>query len=193
MQKKFRESGFSRLPVYKDTIDNIIGIINEKDFYYAKDIKNAVSPAVFVLEEMKISKLLALLKRKKSHLAIVTDEYGGTVGVVSLEDVLEELVGEIWDEHDLVKEEFCKLSQNRYKVSGSANLDKMFEIFGMDPKEEAESTTVSGWIMEKLGHVPSTGETLEYDGLTIVVTKLDQNRIEKVMVTKIAPSQSTNE
>ncbi|MDD6214197.1 MAG: hemolysin family protein [Firmicutes bacterium] len=193
MQKKFRKSGFSRLPVYKDTIDNIIGIINEKDFYYENDIKNAISPAVFVLEEMKISKLLALLKRKKSHLAIVTDEYGGTVGVVSLEDVLEELVGEIWDEHDMVKEEFCKLSQNRYKVSGSANLEKMFEIFGIEPEEEAESTTVSGWIMEKLGHIPSTGETLDYGGLTIVVIKLDQNRIEKVMVTKMTASQPTNE
>lgn len=180
----FRASGFSRLPVYRDTVDNIIGIINEKDFHYADDINKIISPAVFVLENMKISKVMTLLKHKKSHLAVVTDEYGGTVGVVSLEDIIEELVGEIWDEHDLVKEDFCKLSNNRYKVSGNANLDKMLEVFDVEPEEEFESTTVSGWVTEILGHIPEKGENFEYQSLTIVVTKAEQNRIAEVMITK---------
>lgn len=167
IRKTFKESGYSRLPVYKDTIDNIIGIINEKDFFYADNIESILCPAVFVLENMKISNLMQLLRNKKSHLAIVTDEYGGTVGVASLEDVLEELVGEIWDEHDDVKEEFIKLSPTRYKVSGSANLDKMFEIFGIIPDNEFESTSVGGWITEFLGYLPKDGERFEYGSLNL--------------------------
>ncbi len=189
----FRVSGFSRLPVYRDTVDNIIGIINEKDFHYAEDIKKIISPAVFVLEGMKISKVMSILQRKKSHLAVVTDEYGGTVGVVSLEDIIEELVGEIWDEHDLVKEDFCRLSANRYKVSGNASVDKMFEVFELKEDEKIESTTVSGWISEVLGRIPEQGENFVYEGITIIVTKAEQNRVVEVMITKIPASQETNE
>ncbi len=180
----FRVSGFSRLPVYRDTIDNIVGVINEKDFHYADSIEKIISPAVFVLENMKISKVMTLLKHKKSHLAIVTDEYGGTVGVVSLEDIIEELVGEIWDEHDLVKEDFSRLSANRYKVSGNASVEKMFEIFQLPEDEEIESVTVSGWITELLGRIPAVGENFEYKDFTVVVTKAEQNRIIEVLVTK---------
>lgn len=189
----FRESGFSRLPVYRDTVDNIIGIINEKDFHYADDINRIISPAVFVLESMKISKVMGLLKHKKSHLAVVTDEYGGTVGVVSLEDILEELVGEIWDEHDLVKEDFARLSVNRYKVSGNASVEKMFEVFELKESEEIESTTISGWAAEVLGHIPQPGESFEYDDLTVVITKAEQNRVTEVMVTKRTSVQEKDE
>lgn len=189
----FRESGFSRLPVYRDTVDNIIGIINEKDFHYADDINRIISPAVFVLESMKISKVMGLLKHKKSHLAVVTDEYGGTVGVVSLEDILEELVGEIWDEHDLVKEDFARLSVNRYKISGNASVEKMFEVFKLKESEEIESTTVSGWAAEVLGHIPQPGESFEYDDLTVVITKAEQNRVTEVMVTKRTSAQEKDE
>ncbi|MBO5059308.1 MAG: HlyC/CorC family transporter [Clostridia bacterium] len=189
----FRVSGFSRLPVYRDTVDNIIGIINEKDFHYAEDIQKIISPAVFVLENMKISKVMTLLQHKKSHLAVVTDEYGGTVGVVSLEDIIEELVGEIWDEHDLVKEDFCRLSANRYKVSGNASVDKMFEVFGLKEDEEIESTTVSGWITEVLGRIPEKGENFDYENLTIIVTKAEQNRVVEVMITKIPNAQEKGE
>lgn len=189
----FRESGFSRLPVYRDTVDNIIGIINEKDFHYADDISKIISPAVFVLESMKISKVMGLLKHKKSHLAVVTDEYGGTVGVVSLEDILEELVGEIWDEHDLVKEDFARLSVNRYKVSGNASVEKMFEAFELEESENIESTTVSGWAAEVLGHIPQIGESFEYDDLTVVITKAEQNRATEVMVTKRTSAQEKDE
>lgn len=189
----FRASGFSRLPVYRDTIDNIVGIINEKDFHYAEDIKGIISPAVFVLESMKISKVMALLKHKKSHLAVVTDEYGGTVGIVSLEDILEELVGEIWDEHDLVKEDFSCISANRYKISGNASVEKVFEIFELSENEEIESTTVSGWAAEVLGHIPEVGETFEYEDLSIAITMAEQNRVTEVIATKIAPSQPSAE
>ena len=189
----FRASGFSRLPVYRDTIDNIVGIINEKDFHYAEDINEIISPAVFVLEGMKISKVMALLKHKKSHLAVVTDEYGGTVGIVSLEDILEELVGEIWDEHDLVKEDFSCISANRYKISGNASVEKVFEIFELSENEEIESTTVSGWAAEVLGHIPEVGEKFEYEDLSIAITKAEQNRVTEVVATKIVPSQSSDE
>ena len=178
--------------MYKETIDNIIGIINEKDFFYADDIESILCPAVFVLENMKISNLMQLLRTKKSHLAIVTDEYGGTVGVASLEDVLEELVGEIWDEHDIVKEELIKLSPNRYKVSGSANLDKMFETFEIEPDEEFDSTSVGGWITEYLGYVPKNGERFDYGCLHILILKTEQNRIAELLITKKTASSASD-
>lgn len=193
IRQAFKASGFSRLPVYRDTIDNIIGIINEKDFHYSDDINDAVSPAVFVIESMKISKVMALLKHKKSHLAIVTDEYGGTVGVVSLEDILEELVGEIWDEHDLVKEDFTRLSANRYKISGNAALGKTFEVFDLDGEDEFESTTVSGWVTEILGYIPTEGENFQYENLAITVIKAEQNRVVEIIVTQEISAQLKDE
>lgn len=193
IRQAFKASGFSRLPVYRDTIDNIVGIINEKDFHYSEDISKVISPAVFVIESMKISKVMALLKHKKSHLAVVTDEYGGTVGVVSLEDILEELVGEIWDEHDLVKEDFTRLSANRYKVSGNAALGKTFEVFDQEGEDDFESTTVSGWVTEILGYIPVVGENFKYNDLTITVTKAEQNRVLEVMVTQDIASQEKGE
>ena len=183
IKRAFRKTGFSRLPVYKETIDSIVGIINEKDFHYTEDIKSIITPAVFVHENMKISKLLSLLQSKKSHLAIVTDEYGGTVGIVSLEDILEELVGEIWDEHDRVKEEFTKLTNNRYRVSADANLDRMYDIFDIREDEDVESITVGGFVTENLGHFPKKGERFETDELSFLVTKAEKNRVREVIVT----------
>lgn len=189
IKKEFRKTGFSRLPVYRETIDNIVGIINEKDFHYTDDIKSIITPAVFVHENMKISKLLSLLQRKKSHLAIVTDEYGGTVGIASLEDVLEELVGEIWDEHDRVKEEFVKLTNNRYRISADANLDRMYDIFEIAEDEEIESTTVGGFIVESLGHFPKKGERFETETLSVLVTKAEKNRVKEAIITRKIPAQ----
>lgn len=189
----FRDSGFSRLPVYRDTIDNIIGIINEKDFHYAENINEIISPAVFLLESMKISKAMTLLKHKKSHLAVVTDEYGGTVGIVSLEDILEELVGEIWDEHDLVKEDFECISPTFYRVSGNATVEKTFEIFDLMENDEIESTTVSGWVTEVLGHIPESGEKFEYESIAVEVSRVEQNRVTEVLVTKNSESQDKDE
>lgn len=182
----FAESGYSRLPIYDDTIDNILGVINEKDFHNfvmtsKKSIDDIVKPVVFTTYNMKISKLLTLLQQKKSHLAIVTDEYGGTMGLATMEDILEELVGEIWDEHDEVMEDIEQVSDNTYKVQCSANIDKVMKEFSID--EEFESSTVGGWVVDILGRIPEEGDEFEYQNLRVKVTKTEQRRAIEVMVT----------
>ncbi len=183
----FVESGYSRLPVYSENIDNIVGVINQKDFYKAvargKSVADAMNEPVYVIPSMKISELLPVLQKEKSHMAIIVDEYGGTVGIVTLEDILEELVGEIWDEHDEVIEEFEKIGENEYKVLGSADLDDTLELFGMEVDEEDDSTTVGGWVTEKLGHIPDEGEEFVFEKLHILVTKTTSRHIEEVKIT----------
>ena len=181
----FKETRFSRLPVYKETIDNIVGIINYKDFQYKvmvenKPIEDVMSRPVYVSENMKISNLLKLLQQKKSHLAVVTDEYGGTVGVVTLEDVIEELVGEIWDEHDEVVEDIIEISENVYKVSCNANLDRLEELFNLEL--ESESTTIGGWVTEMLEKIPDVGDAFSFGNLAVIVTKADERRVLEVEV-----------
>lgn len=180
------EHGFSRLPVYRDTIDNIIGILNQKDFDVMKktgqSINAVMSEPIFVVPSMKISELLKILQSKKSHMAIILDEYGGTVGIVTLEDILEELVGEIWDEHDTVVEPFVKITDNKYKVRATANLDDMFDLFDMD--EEIDHSTVSGWVVEEFGKIPRVGDEFNYGPLHICVSKRDPRRITEVIVTR---------
>lgn len=181
----FSASRFSRIPVYKDTIDNIIGVINQKDFSYEvlngkKTIENAVKPVIFVVGNMKISDLLTVLQKNKSHLAVVTDEYGGTVGIVTLEDVIEELVGEIWDEHDEVTLDIVKLSENSYRVSGNLNLDKLAETVGAEI--ESENTSVGGWVMERLEKIPEINDYFEYENLSVTVTKTEDRRVNEVIV-----------
>jgi len=190
IKSAFQKSGFTRLPVYRDTVDNIIGIINIKDFFYNTSIKDIIFPAVFVLEEMKISNLVSLLKEKKQHIAVVKDEYGGTVGVVSLEDAIEELVGEIWDEHDSVRPDFIKLSDVRYRINGNTNIDKMFEIFDTTPDKEFESNSVSGWICEYLGHFPKRGERFVSNDIQFIITKIKSNRVLEILATKKTTSKT---
>jgi len=192
INKLFEESRFSRIPVYRDTIDNIIGIINQKDFNYgvmngSKTVAEVTKPVAFVAGNMKISNLLTLLQKKKTHLAVVTDEYGGTVGLVTLEDVIEELVGEIWDEHDEVVVDFTRIGEDCYKVSCNANLDKMCELFDM--KIESEHSTVGGWVTEILERIPKEKDSFECDGLLVTVTKADERRAQEVMISK-APADS---
>lgn len=186
-RETFVESGYSRLPVYSENIDNIVGVINQKDFYKAvargKSVADAMNEPVYVIPSMKISELLPVLQKEKSHMAIIVDEYGGTVGIVTLEDILEELVGEIWDEHDEVIEEFEKIGENEYKVLGGADLDDILELFGMEVDEEDDSTTVGGWVTEKLGHIPDEGEEFVYEKLHILVTKTTSRHIEEVKIT----------
>ncbi len=189
----FKETRFSRLPVYKETIDNIVGIINYKDFQFRVMDKNdsidsVMSRPVYVSENMKISNLLKLLQQKKSHLAVVTDEYGGTVGVVTLEDVIEELVGEIWDEHDEIIQDVFEISSNVYKISCNANLDRLEELFGI--KIESESTTIGGWVIEMLERIPDEGDTFSYENLSVLVTKADERRVLEIEVTLIQNEDS---
>lgn len=184
---KFSKTGFSRLPVYDETIDDIVGIIHLKDFYVqvyhqGQPLESIIKPAVFITRTMKLKDLLRLLQKEKAHMAVIADEYGGTEGIVTMEDILEELVGEIWDEHDEVVEEFEKLADNTYRIVCSANLEDMFELFAIKRREESDMTTVSGWVMECLGRIPEEGDTFESDGLAVTVTKTDARRVLEIEV-----------
>lgn len=186
----FREHGYSRMPVYEDDIDHIIGLIHEKDFIRcmgdnAENISGIIKTATIVIKGMKISKLLRLLQYNKTHMAVVVDEFGGTVGIVTLEDILEELVGEIWDEYDEVTEEFVKNPDGSFTVSCNANLDKMLELFHIDQKYE--SATVNGWVMEELGKIPETGDTFSCHNLDVSVTKAEFRRAIEIQVVPQQP------
>ena len=181
----FRDTGYSRLPVYHDSIDDIIGVIHQKDFYNEvvqaeKSIESIMKPAIFVTETMKISSLMSHLQQNKSHIAVVTDEFGGTVGIVTMEDIIEELVGEIWDEHDEVVEEVEQLADNEFKVMASANLDKTFRMFGVDD-EETDATTVGGWVIEQLGRVPQEGDQFDFENLSVTIAKTSSRRVLEVV------------
>ncbi len=181
----FAESGYSRLPMFDDSIDNIVGILYQKDFhnrviYKGEALQSIIRPVLFTTPTKKIGDLLEELQQKKSHIAVVLDEYGGTVGIVTLEDILEELVGEIWDEHDEVVREIEKMSEKEYKVAGSANLEELFEILEID--EELDVFTVSGWVMEILGCIPETGATFTYHNLDVTVLEMDEKRVEQIRI-----------
>jgi len=195
IDQKFIETGFSRLPVFQDTIDSITGIIIFKDFYHEvmKGLKTPaqiVKPVIFITKTIKIAKLLKTLQKKQAYMAVVVDEHGGTLGIVTIEDIVEELVGEIWDEHDEVIEPVKKASDGTYKVIGSANFKDMIEIIAKENAhnenvpflDEIPATTVANWIMEKLGRLPRVGEKLTWYFLTISVLKIYRHRVMEVRV-----------
>lgn len=184
----FSETGYSRIPVYDGSLDNIVGIIHQKDFYEEvidkkRNLSDILQKAVFVAPTMKISNLLRELQKEQTHIAVVVDEYGGTAGLVTMEDILEELVGEIWDEHDEVVEDVVEEAENTFLVQGTVILDDFFEIVDIE-EEESDADTVSGWIMEKLGHIPEENESFEYNGLKITITETQNRRIVEVKVEK---------
>lgn len=181
----FGETGYSRLPVYKDKIDDIIGIIYQKDFYNQVyrgvcGVEAIVRPALYVAKSKKINVLLKELQKNKMHIAVVIDEFGGTIGIVTLEDILEELVGEIWDEHDVVVQEIEKISDQEYLVLGNTSVEKLFEE--LSAEEEFESFTVSGWVMELAERIPEEGDVLYYENMTITVMKMKDRRVEQVRI-----------
>lgn len=178
----FKNSGFSRLPVYEGSVDNIIGVILNKDFYNCSgEIDSVIKPILYIPFSTKISALLALLQKSKTHIAVVTDEFGGTMGIVTMEDILEELVGEIWDEHDDVIEEIVPLEDGSYAVCGSANTGKLFELLHEDEPEDSASS-VSGWVLEQIGKIPNEGDAFSFEGAEITVTKMDSRRVVEVRV-----------
>lgn len=186
--KIFTETAYSRLPVYKDTIDHIIGVVYHKDFYNhvynnGKTTEEIMRPVVFVSKTKKIGKLLKELQAKKSHIAVVLDEYGGTLGIVTLEDILEELVGEIWDEHDEVDDDIEIKSEAECFIAGNALLDSVFEYLDLEDDDELENKTVSMWIMDMLGRYPKVGDTLIYQNINMEVVEVDEYRVEKVKIT----------
>ena len=186
----FRSTGYSRLPVYRETIDDIYGVVNQKDFYMAKEknIEALIKPIDFVVPAMKISELLVQLQKNKSHMAAVVDEYGGIAGIVTLEDIIEELVGEIWDEHDEVVEEFVEIGEKEYRVKCEAALDDLFEI--ADINEELDIPTVGGWVIDELKHLPEEGETFEYQNLFVTVSKCDDRHVLEIVVKVVDPEEA---
>ena len=186
----FTETAYSRLPLYEDNIDHIVGIIYHKDFHNHiyntdKGITSIIRPAIFVPKTKKVGVLLKELQQKKSHIAVVLDEYGGTVGIITLEDILEELVGEIWDEHDEVSQDIIVKSETEYIMSGNTHVEKVFECLELElVEEEANALTLNGWIMNRLGKVPEQGDVFTYENIEFRVVKMDDKRVEKVLVIK---------
>ncbi|MBQ6895155.1 MAG: HlyC/CorC family transporter [Clostridia bacterium] len=181
----FQESRFSRLLVYEDTIDDIIGVIHQKDFYTEKGItgrklSEVMTEPVFVPKSIMISDLLKYLQKNKSHIAVVSDDYGGTLGIVTMEDILEELVGEIWDEHDDIVETFTKIDERKYKVLCNTDLETFLKFF--DISYDEENSSVNGWVMDELGKIPEVGDKFSYENLDVTVTETDDRRVVEIEV-----------
>lgn len=185
----YRDSGYSRLPVYKDSLDNIIGVLHEKDFYYhllyekSTNIKNILQNVLYTQPQVKISSLLKEFQKTKLHMAVVCDEYGGTQGIITMEDILEELVGEIYDEHDEVIEYFKKINENTYLVKCDLDIDDFFEHFKIDNKEEYEFNTTSAWVIDMFDKIPYVGDKFNYHNLEIEVTDADEKKVNEIKVT----------
>ena len=182
----FGESRFSRLLVYGTDIDDIVGVIHQSDFYAdglqgGKPLSALMTPPLFVPKSIRISVLLRLLQRKKAHIAVVTDGYGGTLGIVTMEDILEELVGEIWDEHDEVVEDIRREGAGVWTVSGGADLYRLLDRLGLDGRQ-VESASVTGWVMERLGRVPEPGDVFTEGPWRITVTAADERRVRQLRV-----------
>lgn len=185
--KTFSESGYSRLPVYDGDIDNVVGILYYKDFYTVAYKTNVplheiIKPVIYVAMTQPVNELMKELQEKQLHMAVVTDEFGSTAGIVTLEDILEEIVGEIWDEHDEIIEEIKEVGEKEYIVSGKSNTEKLFSTLDIDTEEEVEAVTVGGWAMEVLGKIPEVGDCFEEYGIAVEVIEMDGRRVESVHV-----------
>ena len=182
----FTNTKYSRLLVYQDSIDHILGTVHRKDFYVGcgvtdKPIAELLSPAIFVPENEPISLLLKKMQQGKTHVAVVVDEYGGTCGIVTMEDILEELVGEIWDEHDEEEVFIRKIGEDTYLVDASMDFDDFAEFFHLTG--ETDMTSVSGWVMEQCDRVPEVGDHFTCQGLRVQVTRVDNHRTGEIRVT----------
>ena len=189
----FTETKYSRLLIYQDSIDHILGTVHQKDFYVGcgiteKPLEEIIVPPLFVLENEPISRLLKTLQKAKTHVAVVVDEYGGTCGIVTMEDILEELVGEIWDEHDEIAVFIHKTGTNTFLVDAGMDFDEFAAYFRL--KTDSEMTSVSGWVMEQFGRVPESGERITAGPLDVLVTKVDNHRIEEIQITQHAPAEA---
>jgi CBS domain containing-hemolysin-like protein len=189
IDRLFAESGFSRLPVFRDSIDNITGVILLKDFHHEvmKGLKTPaqiVKPVVFVTKTIKIAKLLKTLQEKHAHIAVVVDEYGGTLGIVTVEDIVEVLVGEIWDEHDEAEEPVRKTGDGVFTVLGKVSFSEMLEaVMDSDARnDDVPDTTVANWMMETLSRLPHPGEELDWRNLTFKASKVLKHRVLEVIV-----------
>ena len=189
IEKAFRFNSFSRLPVYENTVDNIVGVIHEKDFYelmYHNNkgpIRRIIKPVIYTSPNTQISTCMKQLQAAKLHMAVVLDEYGGTEGIITLEDIIEELVGEIWDEHDVVEDFYTKVDDYTWMVKGDAEIDDLIDRFGVEEEdEEFDFITVSGWAIAELHHIPKVNEEFDYKNLHATITKADQRKVLEVKV-----------
>ena len=185
------DAPYSRLPVYEGSIDNVIGVLYLNHFLKAMtddgraDIRKLLMPPCYVYKTMKLPAVLNALKRAKQHLAVVSDEYGGMLGVLSMEDVLEQIVGEIWDETDTVEQEVVERGADEYELDGDMTISDFLELTGIDEDGfEAESETVGGWTVESFGAFPNPGDSFDYGDLTVTVLAMDGHRVEKLLVRK---------
>ena len=182
----FTQTKYSRLLIYQDSIDHILGTVHQKDFYVGcgvtdQPLSDIISPPVFALENEPIRALLKKLQQAKTHVAVVVDEYGGTCGIVTMEDILEELVGEIWDEHDEEEVFIRKIGEDTYLVDASMDFDDFAEFFHLTG--ETDMTSVSGWVMEQCDRVPEVGDHFTCQGLRVQVTRVDNHRTGEIRVT----------
>ena len=185
----FTQTKYSRLLIYQDSIDHILGTVHQKDFYVGcgvteQPLSAIISPPVFALENEPIRLLLKKLQQAKTHVAVVVDEYGGTCGIVTMEDILEELVGEIWDEHDEEEVFIRKTADDAYLVDAGMDFEDFAAYFHL--KTDSEMVSVSGWVMEQCGQVPEAGDSFTFGGLQVTVTKVDNHRIEQIRVNRLS-------
>lgn len=182
-------SPFSRLPVYEGSIDNVIGVLYQNHILKALtedgplELRSLLMPPCFVYKTMKLPVVLSQLRKAKQHLAVVSDEYGGTLGVLSMEDVLEQIVGDIWDENDIVEQEVVERAKGEYELDGDMVVSDFCELVGIDEESfEADSETVGGWTVESFGAYPKVNDSFEYEGFKVTVLAMDGRRVEKVLV-----------
>lgn len=192
----FNECGFSRLPVYKKSIDNIIGFINQKDYYRyvvegQKSMSDIIKPMPLIPPTTNISKLMRNLQQQHTQIALIIDEYGGTFGIITLEDILEELVGEIWDEHDNEIPEIIRSNDDEYIVLGTANLNDVFEYFNKEC--DSDFVSLNGWLSEKLERIPCVNDTVTYDNLVFTVLKANMRRAIEVKIVKLSEAEEKPE
>ena len=192
----FNECGFSRLPVYKKSIDNIIGFINQKDYYRyvvegQQSMSDIIKPMPLIPPTADISKLMRNLQQQHTQIALIIDEYGGTFGIITLEDILEELVGEIWDEHDNEIPEIIRSNDDEYIVLGTANLNDVFEYFNKEC--DSDFVSLNGWLSEKLERIPCVNDTVTYDNLVFTVLKANMRRAIEVKIVKLSEAEEKTE
>ena len=182
----FMESGYSRIPVYKENFDNIIGILYYKDFYRSQkknktfNLQKMLKPVIYVTQNQKINDVLKEFQKKQMHFGVILDEFGSISGIVTLEDILEEIVGEIWDEYDEIEDEINQVSEKEYLVSGKTSIVKLLNLLEID--EEVDSLTVNGFVMENVSGLPNINSEFEWNNLNIKVVKMNGKRIDSVQI-----------
>lgn len=198
--EKIIHQGYTRMPVYKENLDNIVGFVNAKDVLIRAAtnrrfvLKHLVKPATFAYVTMNISPLLSEMRQAKSHLAIVVDDYGSTKGIVSMEDILEELVGEIWDEHDEIVSEITEIDDDIYEVSGNMNLDDLFTYLEVDNRNfECDYNTAGGWPLAVFERIPKVGDIFSYKNMKVTILEADEQRVTKLKIEKTAEPVSNEE